>query len=117
MYRKWLVVGMLVVGFALIILPVVSSAIPQQQRSNQDVQTSPEWEYAQLRIGSDKQVTWDEGGNQIPQPRSLRAVQRELDGSGRDTVVNLLSAIGKKGWELVQVDDQIVWTFKRPATQ
>jgi hypothetical protein len=104
-----------IVAVAFMFVPMASTAEGQQQNA-QTSQT--QWEYAQLRIASTDAVTFDEGGSQLPITRSLRVIYRQLGGNDRDSLVNLLRAIGNKGWELVVVDDeQKTWTFKRRAQQ
>lgn len=85
--------------------------------SNQTVvaqqrQQTSSFVYARLIQLGDQQFTWDAGGNNVPRTGSLRLIQRELGGNSRDTLVNLLNAIGSNGWELVQIEEGN-YLFKR----
>jgi hypothetical protein len=105
---------LLAVGLALVVAPFANNAnaTPQQGRTV----SATGFSYAQLTVSDDGQSTWDEGGNQIPQTRTLRALQRQLGNNQRTGLVNLLNAIGAQGWELVSNDidgSQAVWNFKR----
>ena len=99
-------------GLALVVAAIANNANATPQRSGTVSTTG--FSYAQLTVSAEGQLTWDDGGNQIPQTRTLRALQRQLGNNQRTGMVNLLNAIGAQGWELVSNDDgQTVWNFKR----
>lgn len=92
-------------------LTVYSYAVPvaPQQRPRVVATTH---QFALLTVQSDQQVTWDDGGNDLPRTRTLNALYGELGGTQRPTLVNLLNVIGADRWSLVQTD-QTNWTFQR----
>ncbi len=96
--------GLSVYSLATPALSQQSIRIPQQQVGV--------FAYAQLTIQGNEQVTWDEGGNDVPRVDTLDATYRRLGGNQRTSVVNLLNVVGGRGWELVQVSNN-TWTFKR----
>ena len=103
------------IAVAVLFAASYSNNANAQQRSQQS-QTSSGWQYAQLLALENDQYKWDEGGNQVPVARSLRALQRELGSNDRETRVNLLNAIGSNGWQLITVEEEKVWTFMRRNT-
>jgi len=78
-----------------------STFVSTQARSQTaSAQQITRFAYARLSI-NDQQYTWDVGGLQVPQTRTLLATIRSLGSQQRPTFVNLLNAIGNQGWELV----------------
>lgn len=113
MINKLLFGGLLIVGLALVVTPLANRAGAQQA-----VEATPVSgvEYAQLTIAGEA-LTWDEGGNQLPQPRNMIALQRQLGSNARPSMVNLLNAIGDDGWLLVSNNDsQTIWNFMRSSS-
>ncbi len=84
-----------------------ASAVQQSQS-----QSSEAFAYSQLTLESEDQFTFDEGGLQPPRTRTLTALMRFLESNERPTYINLLNAIGSRGWELVETQNNTV-TFKR----
>ena len=69
--------------------------------------------YAQLTVEEDKFI-FDQGGLETPRARTLTALIRLFGSSERSTYVNLLNAIGSRGWEIVEIDTaESIVTFKR----
>lgn len=84
-------------------------AIAKAQQS----QPAATFAYAQLTIAGD-QYSFDEGGREPVRSRSLTALIQFLGSNERATYVNLLNAIGSRGWEIVEVDTVAnTVTFKR----
>ena len=88
--------------------PNLGVAVAPQQ--SQSVST---FAYSQLTI-EDDQFSFDEGGVEPVRARTLTALMRFLGSNERPTFVNLLNAIGSRGWELVEFNTaENVVTFKR----
>lgn len=101
-----LLIGAVIACTAYAASPPQANQTVQQNRSNK-------WEYAELNLEAENQVTWaPSGSNVIPQVRTFRDLYGRMGGGQRATFVNLLGQIGADGWELVTTD-QATWTFKR----
>ena len=90
-----------------------STAVTQQAQQAVQNPSQGDFEYAQLIVVGNDQLTFDDGGNDRPRTRSLKALYAELGGRNRATLVNLLNEIGDDGWELVGSPVDGIWTFKR----
>lgn len=87
---------------------IASSSPPPQQ-----IQSSDSFAYAQLTVEGD-QFFFDEGGRETARSRSLSALLRFFGSNQRPTYVNLLNAIGSRGWEIVESNtSESIVTFKR----
>ena len=107
--RNYSVLAVLVIGCAVAAYSFATPVLSQQAVGNQ---RNGSIAYAQLTIRGDDQVSWDPGGNDIPRVETLDVTYRRLGGTQRTTLVNLLNVVGRNGWELVEVTNN-VWTFKR----
>lgn len=92
---------------------VAVSSGPQTQASTRQSQSANAFAYAQLTV-EDDQFIFDQGGLQTPRKRSLTALIRFLGSNEKPTYINLLNAIGSRGWEIVESDSaESIVTFKR----
>jgi len=90
--------------------PSAAVSSPRIQAQQSAVTT---FTYAQLRVEEERFI-FDPGGLEIPRARSLSALMRLFGSAERATYVNLLNAIGSRGWEIVEIDTiQSIVTFKR----
>ena len=92
--------------------PSIASPSRPAATAIQQTQSSEVFAYSRLTVEDDDQFTFDEGGLQPPRTRSLTALMRFLESSERPTYINLLNAIGSRGWEMVETQNNTV-TFKR----
>jgi len=92
---------------------VAVSSSPAPAAAPQVSQSQVTFAYAQLTVEGDD-FLFDQGGREIPRARSLTALMRFFGSSERPTYVNLLNAIGARGWEIVEVDTgESIVTFKQ----
>ena len=76
-------------------------------------QASTTFAYATLSVEGEE-YTFDQGGLEVPRARTLTAQLRLFGSDERPTYVNLLNAIGSRGWEIVDIEtDESIVTFKR----
>jgi len=75
----------------------------RQTQTQQLLQGQATFAYAQLTVEGDE-FLFDEGGLQTPRARSLTALMRVFGSNEKPTFVNLLNAIGSRGWEIVEID-------------
>lgn len=108
--QKTFVLAIFVMGCGLAAYSFATPALSQPAVGSQ--QRTSSFVYAQLTVQGDNQVTFDDGGGNVPRVGTLDATYRRLGGSQRTSLVNLLNVIGRSGWELVVADGN-VWTFKR----
>lgn len=101
-------VALIALGCYLMPQPKIATA------QNPSAAASDVVEYAQLTI-SGNVYTFEEGGARFePRKFDLDGMYRELNGRQRPSLVNLLQAIGTRGWELVDVSqDRDVYVFMR----
>jgi len=77
-------------------------------------QSATTFAYAQLTVEEEDRFIFDQGGLETPRARSLSALMRLFGSTERATYVNLLNAIGSRGWEIVEIDTaESIVTFKR----
>lgn len=110
MKNKSILLTLLIVSGVLVVYAI---AAPPVQQARQNVTQASGWEYAQLIVINDDEMTWLVGGDQPERVRPLRGLLGDLGGNGRPTLANLLDQIGSRGWELTFVENS-TWTFKRP---
>lgn len=106
-----LIVG---IGLSIYVFTSPTIATPNLGPVVQEQATSG-FAYATLTKVDDSFV-FDTGGLNPPREFSMGALMRTLNSQQRATMVNLLNAIGSRGWELVQKDKTgttEVWLFKR----